>query len=505
MSTNVRIARRSRRASVVGFVVLAVFSGSGMVAASATEGLLETCDDNRRPCAPSVGLSAPGVDVPCTPTHEKSTPVILVPGTRSDKTINWLYLGPELARVGFCVYSLDLPDRGQAPIAESVAALATRVDEVLQETGAQRVSFVGHSLGGLVARDYAKRGGGLDLVDDIISMGTAQTGYYTEPPGDQVDAAFNTSCPACYEQARGSEYMQGLNEGDLTPGLISYTSIITDYDGVAVPLPSQYFPENERVSNVRLQDACPYHVVDHLTLVLDPLVRDWVLNALGRHGPADQQRWVDCGPAEELISPSSETVLEFSPGAPSSGQYTDAVELGAALKDDQGNPVVGAPISFTVASDETTLSVATTTDSEGLASAPVVLDAQPGSYTLTAAYAGEAVGEAFGEARRYRPSNVSQPFQIAREDTALGIHLTGRGSDTLIEADLGDLDVPSRGIASANLLFYADGQQIGAATTDAAGHAFISPPSRYRGGHHLYEVRFAGDDFYEAATASTAT
>ena len=250
-----------------------------------------------RPCLPSPGVSAPGVDVQCTPTKERPTPVILLHGTRSDKTINWQYLGPELAGLGFCVYSLDMPDRGQAPIAESVAALATRVEEVIQETDARRVSLFGHSLGGIVARDYVTRGGGLHIVDDLVAMGTPHFGFYSAPPEDEIDKLFNTECPACWEQAAGSAYMEGLNAGDITPGSISYTSIITANDGVAKPIESQYFPESGRVANILLQDACPDHVVDHLTLALDPLVRDWVVNALERHGPADVRRDVDCAPA----------------------------------------------------------------------------------------------------------------------------------------------------------------------------------------------------------------
>ena len=276
--------------------------GEGQAAAAETRSIFSDptaeASCGARPCLPSSGVSAPGVDVGCIPTQQRPTPVILLHGTRSDKTINWQYLGPELAAAGFCVYSLDLPDRGQAPITESVAALATRVEEVLQETGARRVSLFGHSLGGTVARDYAARGGGLRVVDDLIAMGTPHFGFYTEPPGDEVDKAYNTECPSCWEQAQGSEYLESLNAGDITPGSISYTSIITAQDGVALPLPHQYFPENGRVANVLLQAACPDHVVDHLTLALDPLVRDWVVNALDRHGPADVDREdVDCTPA----------------------------------------------------------------------------------------------------------------------------------------------------------------------------------------------------------------
>lgn len=267
--------------------------------------------DDARPPLPGAGISAHGVDVPCTPGADHPVPVILIHGTRADRTINWQYLGPELAALGYCVYSLDLPDRGQAPIAHSVKALASRVAEVRSATGAHKVSLVGHSLGGLVARDYVlsvtpdrgaspnehgHRSGRVGFVDDIIAMGTPHTGYYTEPPGDQVDAAFNTSCPACWEMARGSSYMQRLNAGDMTPGSASYTSIITDYDGVALPLDSQYLPEGPQVANVRLQAECELHVVDHLTLALDPLVRDWIVSALSRSGPADLNRATDCAP-----------------------------------------------------------------------------------------------------------------------------------------------------------------------------------------------------------------
>lgn len=249
------------------------------------------------PPLPSPGVSAPGVDVPCVPSASHPTALLLIHGTRSDRTINWQYLGPELAALGFCVYSVDLPDRGQAPLAESVKALAVRAREVLSETGAKSISLVGHSVGGVVARDFVLRGGGIDVVDDVIAMGTAHTGYYTEPPGDQVDAAFNTGCDSCYEQARGSQYMRGLNAGDPTPGRASYTSLITSYDGVALPLESQYLPEGPQVANVLLQEECPDHVVDHLTLAVDPLVRDWTVNALERPGPADETRTVECAPA----------------------------------------------------------------------------------------------------------------------------------------------------------------------------------------------------------------
>lgn len=280
---------RTMRAHLATFlVVLLAIPAAGAVADG---------PEDLRPALPGAPVSLPGVDVACTPTEDHPVPVVLVHGTRADRAMNWPYLGPALADRGLCVYSVDLPDRGQAPIADSVAAVAQRVDEVRAATGAAKVSLFGHSLGGLVARDWVVRGGGAGLVDDVVTMGTPHTGYYTEPPGDMVDTAFNTGCVACVEMARTSAYMQALNVGDLTPGTVSYTSITTIHDQIALPLDSQHLPEDDAsVANVILQDACPDNSSDHLTMALDPLVRDWVLDALLQHGPADRSRSVDCAP-----------------------------------------------------------------------------------------------------------------------------------------------------------------------------------------------------------------
>ena len=40
-------------------------------------------------------------------------------------------------------------------------------------------------------------------------------------------------------------------------------------------------------TNVVLQDRCPLDLVEHVTIQDDPVAARWVLNALGRNGPAD--------------------------------------------------------------------------------------------------------------------------------------------------------------------------------------------------------------------------
>ena len=52
---------------------------------------------------------------------------------------------------------------------------ATRIDDVLAQTGADKLVLVGHSMGGLVCRDYLAIHGG-DKVDRLITLATPHQG-----------------------------------------------------------------------------------------------------------------------------------------------------------------------------------------------------------------------------------------------------------------------------------------------------------------------------------------
>lgn len=263
----------------LGFItVMAVISLAGSAAA-------------QRPPLPSPGVPPEGANDPAC--RSERPPVLLIHGTRADMTVNFQGLSPHLRDAGWCVWALDLPDRGQAPLAESVAALADFAAAVRRTTGSKDLSFAGHSLGGLVARRHAKdvKGRG---IDDVVSFGTPQYGYFSPPPDDQVDALFNTECPSCWEMAQGSPFITELNEGDPTPGRVSWTQIVTVQDAVAKPYQNQYLPEERLVANVTLDELCPGRPFDHLLLAYDPVVFQVIEGALARTGPADPQAPVTC-------------------------------------------------------------------------------------------------------------------------------------------------------------------------------------------------------------------
>lgn len=130
-------------------------------------------------------------------------------------------------------------------------------------------------------------------------MGTPQRGYRSPPPGDRVDALFNTGCRACWELHRDSSYMAWLNRGDPTPGPVSYTQIITLDDHVSTPVENQYLRDGRRVANVVIQDGCPGHHVDHLMFAGDDVTYQWIRHTRSRRGPADP-RWGVVSPATSV-------------------------------------------------------------------------------------------------------------------------------------------------------------------------------------------------------------
>jgi pimeloyl-ACP methyl ester carboxylesterase len=234
--------------------------------------------------APPAAAQAPGVPPPLANNFacrsaQHPVPVILVHGTFGDMTVSWNLFSPALVQAGYCVYALDLVNRGMAPIDQSADKLAAFIDEVMQRTGATKVSLVGHSQGGMLGRYVARYRGKLGVIDDIV--GLAPSSHGTKNP---LAPPLGIVCPACREQAAGSAFMQKLNAGVEAPPPPSYTVISTRYDEVVTPYKSQAL---EGATNVVLQQRCREDVTDHVGIIYDPIALQWTLNALDRAGPAD--------------------------------------------------------------------------------------------------------------------------------------------------------------------------------------------------------------------------
>src|SRR5919198_2512888 len=171
-------------------------------------------------------LALPGSAAACTPSTAHPTPVILVHGTFANQEVSWNALRPLLQSKGYCVFSLNYGNNATAPMAQSGDEVAAFARQVLAQTGAAKVSFVGHSQGGSLSRYVAKDLGLLAQTDDIVGLAPSNHGT-TTPLGPTVTAL---GCVACGDQAAGSSFMQALNEPPEAPRPASYTVISTRYD-----------------------------------------------------------------------------------------------------------------------------------------------------------------------------------------------------------------------------------------------------------------------------------
>lgn len=148
-----------------------------------------------------------------------------------------------------------------------VLELKRVIDAIKLMTGHQRVVLVGHSMGGLVARDYVEGTGGIEYEDDverIITLDTPHSGSAAANWSIPEGPCFAQSSVNKSELAPSSDYIDRLNFGGLPQwlpsGIVSISSYVensptgqTAGDGV-VSYDSQnlttVYPFNMRVKNV---------------------------------------------------------------------------------------------------------------------------------------------------------------------------------------------------------------------------------------------------------------
>jgi triacylglycerol lipase len=235
----------------------------------------------------------------CQPTAAHPSPVILVHGTFANQALSWNALRPLLEADGFCVFSLDYGHNATGPMAKSGETVAAFGRRVLGQTGAAKVSFVGHSQGGSLSRYVAKDEGLLAQTDDVV--GLAPSSHGTTTPFARPAALLG--CAACGDQAAGSPFMRALNAAPEAPGPVSYTVVATRYDEVVTPHESQALAGNT-VTNIVLQNRCAGDHTEHIGIIYDPIALQWARNALLRPGPANPGFVPDCSGATTGTDPS---------------------------------------------------------------------------------------------------------------------------------------------------------------------------------------------------------
>jgi pimeloyl-ACP methyl ester carboxylesterase len=131
--------------------------------------------------------------------------------------------------------------------------LARVVDQAVGQSREHTCVLIGHSMGGLVARQYVQELGGHELVDTVVTMGTPHRGTYTAWFG------FGQALEQCRP---GSAYLQQL-EQSARPGLARWIAYYSDLDLMVAPaISAKLIHPALAATNVRIRD------IGHLSLLL---------------------------------------------------------------------------------------------------------------------------------------------------------------------------------------------------------------------------------------------
>lgn len=101
---------------------------------------------------------------------------------------------------------------------DNAAELAEVVERLREDTGADRVDIVAHSMGSLSSRWYVKELGGLEVVDRYVSLGGMHRGLFSP---------CLSPLPVCVwqELCESGDLVTRLNAAPATPGPVRWTSI----------------------------------------------------------------------------------------------------------------------------------------------------------------------------------------------------------------------------------------------------------------------------------------
>lgn len=186
-------------------------------------------------------------------------PVLLVYGYMGS-TDELEPLADALRSAGRDVTLVDLPEDNTVDLRESARVLGETAEQVMEETGADRVDVAAHSAGGVVTRLWVSTTGG-EAAHRVVTLGSP---HY----GSDGAAVFPECLEACQQLTPGSDFLEELSRQDETPGEASWVSIWSENDGAVDPPKSS---ELDGALNLRLQDICADADTNHVGLLPDSL------------------------------------------------------------------------------------------------------------------------------------------------------------------------------------------------------------------------------------------
>ncbi len=152
-------------------------------------------------------------------------PVILVPGYSANRGYFFPY-ALLLNKRGYRVFTMPVVPF-YCNIYYLAEILGRKVEEVLRETGAEKVVLIGHSMGGLISRYYIQRLGGEEKVAALLTISTPHKGTKLAVFGSGYSAR---------EMIPGSRFLKDIN-GDIGNHFkkVRLISLGTTADNLVVP------------------------------------------------------------------------------------------------------------------------------------------------------------------------------------------------------------------------------------------------------------------------------
>ena len=156
------------------------------------------------------------------------TPVLLLHGLFVNQAC-WFWFKRNLRQQGFKnIITMNLSSwHSEEALAE---LLSKRVDELRHQLGVNKVHLVGHSMGGMIARNYVQLRGGHDKVENLVCLGSPHHGsklatFSLEPLGKLL--------------IPNSDFLQRLNSAPI-PDNVQLTNIYTNKDNMVLPNSSNH-------------------------------------------------------------------------------------------------------------------------------------------------------------------------------------------------------------------------------------------------------------------------
>ena len=216
------------------------------------------------------GFGPGHVRVPCTrslrSTRLQPTPVLLVHGLGANKSY-FACLERPLTRKGYTVYSVNYP-WVYADLATCGRHVADDADRLLEETGADRMHVVAHSLGGVVLRWALTHTAMRETVDVAVTLGAPHQGV---SGAVWLPAVLPALGQLVADLRPGSRALTGLADPAEAPAT-RFVAVAGGLDWV-VPRDRALLPERLNVRNVVIDDAA------HISIAAHRAVLDIVLSS----------------------------------------------------------------------------------------------------------------------------------------------------------------------------------------------------------------------------------